>query len=143
MDIKRLVNELIKKFKTNNPKEIAEALNIDIIYSRLGEVYGCFFTYKRSRFIHINSDLNPVQQNFVIAHELGHALLHPKVNTPFLRANTFLSIEKIERQANTFAVEMLLPDYMLLKSEGMSIYQLAQMLQVPQKLIEIKFCKRL
>lgn len=52
-------------------------------------------------------------QAFVCAHELGHALLHRNINTPFLSKNTLFSIDKIERQANTFAVELLLPDNIL------------------------------
>jgi Zn-dependent peptidase ImmA (M78 family) len=46
----------------------------------------------------------------IAVHELGHAFLHQKANTPFLRKNTFFSDEKIEMEANTFAVELLVQD---------------------------------
>lgn len=42
--------------------------------------------------------------------ELGHALLHPKANTPFLLSSTLLSVDKLEIEANSFAIEMLLTD---------------------------------
>ncbi|WP_412055234.1 ImmA/IrrE family metallo-endopeptidase [Bacillus altitudinis] len=41
------------------------------------------------------------------AHELGHALLHNESNTPFLKRNTFFSTEKIELEANFFAMHLL------------------------------------
>ncbi|WP_244961036.1 ImmA/IrrE family metallo-endopeptidase [Bacillus paramycoides] len=47
-------------------------------------------------------------KKFVCAHELGHAILHPDANTPFMRENTLFSTEKIEVQANYFATKLLL-----------------------------------
>ena len=49
--------------------------------------------------------------NFVCAHELGHALCTTKENTQWLKTYTMsINSDKIERIANTFAVELLLPD---------------------------------
>ena len=47
-------------------------------------------------------------QRTVCAHELGHAVLHTHANTPFLRKNTFFSVDKLEIEANTFAALLLI-----------------------------------
>jgi Zn-dependent peptidase ImmA (M78 family) len=79
-------------------------------------------------------------QRFVCAHELGHAVLHPKSNTPFLRANTLFSIEKLEVEANTFAVELLLPDDVIAQCQNsdLTIYDIAKVHSVPKELVYLK-----
>src|SRR5690606_3868689 len=71
--------------------------------------YGYTHTYKRIPIIHINSELDEPMQRFVCAHELGHVVLHPSINTPFMKAHTLFSVDRIEREANEFAVELLMP----------------------------------
>ena len=68
----------------------------------------------RQKQIHLNENLNEFEMRFTCAHELGHALLHPKANTPFLISSTYLSVNKLEIEANSFAIEMLLSDEDLL-----------------------------
>ncbi|RTE05514.1 ImmA/IrrE family metallo-endopeptidase [Paenibacillus whitsoniae] len=136
MAIKQLVSQLIRKYGTNNPFTIAAEKNILILFEPLGEMMGYFNTYKRIPMIHINSGLDEVDQRFTCAHELGHAVLHPKVNTPFLRRHTLQSIEKIEKEANTLAVELLIPDESLLT--GVSIYDAARLCGVPEEVAHLK-----
>lgn len=109
--IKNKVDKLAKKYKTNNPFELAAAMNIQIYQWDLhNEIMGFYKYIRRNRFIFINCNLIDEDKVFTCSHELGHAVLHTKVNTPFLRANTFYSIDKIEREANEFAVNLLLYD---------------------------------
>lgn len=103
------VKQLIKKHKTNNPFEIAEKLNIIVhLLPMCDEINGFYKFEKRNRFIIINDNLSYEMQHFVCAHELGHAILHTRANTPFLRNNTFYPINRIEVEANRFAVLLLL-----------------------------------
>lgn len=113
LNIKGTVEKLIKNNNTNNPFEICKALDIVVKFENLGNIFGYCDTHFRMRSIHINENVPEHLQAFVCAHELGHALLHRNINTPFLSKNTLFSIDKIERQANTFAVELLLPDNIL------------------------------
>ncbi|MDQ7094169.1 ImmA/IrrE family metallo-endopeptidase [Desulfosporosinus sp. PR] len=133
-------DKLIRRYKTNDPRKIAEAKNINIIYEPLGSTLGYYSTYKRINFIHINSSLNSIWQRFVCAHELGHAILHPKVNTPFLRSNTLFSVQRIEREANEFAVELLMPDvtFRAYENRSRSIYEIAARHGIPEELISLK-----
>lgn len=138
MDIKAAVTQLVKKHKTNNPYELAERLNIIIRYDDLGSTWGYYTTYKRSRFIIINQNIPETLQTYTCAHELGHSVLHKGISTPFLRKHTLFSVEKIERQANTFAVELLLPDELLKQYPDTSIHRLADMVGVPMGLEVLK-----
>ncbi|GIM44457.1 ImmA/IrrE family metallo-endopeptidase [Collibacillus ludicampi] len=138
--IKGTVEKLIKKYRTNNPFEIASQRNILVLFERLGDILGYFHTYKRIPMIHINSDLNEREQRFVCAHELGHSILHRHVNTPFLRKNTLFSIDRIEREANQFALELLIPDQVIyeFQNTNMTIYELVATYGVPQDLAHLK-----
>ncbi len=138
MDIKAAVTRLTKKHKTNNPYELAKLLNIIILYAELGNTWGYYTTYKRSRFIIINQNISETLQTYTCAHELGHSVLHKGVSTPFLRKHTLFSVEKIERQSNTFAVELLLPDDLLKQYPDTSIHRLADMVGVPMGLEVLK-----
>lgn len=108
MWIENKVEDLFKKHRTNDPFVIAENLNIVINQYDLGKTYGFFQHCYRKKIINVNINLDERWKKFVIAHELGHALLHPNTNTPFLKKNTLLSVEKIEREANYFACHLLL-----------------------------------
>lgn len=128
--------QLIRACGTNDPFEIATQKNILVLFESLGEILGYFSSYKRISAIHINRDCADTVQRFICAHELGHRMLHPKTNVPFLRRNTLASIDKIEREANQFAVELLIPDELLLG--GMSIYDAAAACGVPKEVAHLK-----
>lgn len=136
--IKDAAYKLIKIHRTNDPLEIASRKNISVLFENLGDSYGFFSTYRRMRFIHINCELNETMKRFVCAHELGHAVLHPKVNTPFLRHHTLLSIDKIEREANQFAVELLMPDDWVHQHQYLTIYEMAATCGVPREVVHLK-----
>lgn len=133
-----LVNNLVKKYKTNNPIELAGYLNINILFEELGTINGYYNTVFRSKFIHINSSLEEYKQKFTIAHELGHAILHPKANTPFLRENTLFSIDKLEKEANLFAVNLIISDDDLEEYKEFTINQLSSVFGIHEKLIELR-----
>lgn len=135
------VNKLKKKYKTNNPFDIAEGEEIIIMREPLGAIRGYYNKYVRQKFIHINSDMNEVQQLVTCGHELGHAKLHPNANTPFFKKDTFFSVNKLERQANKFDAHLLidskeLDQYLL---ENYSYEQIAAALNLPVELIKIRF----
>lgn len=101
------VDELIKSNKTNCPFKIAKNLGIEILYEDLGSTWGYYSKIFRMRFIHINENATEDQKKFICAHELGHVILHPDAHTPFLKKHTLFSTEKIEIEANFFAIQLL------------------------------------
>ncbi|MEH7236790.1 ImmA/IrrE family metallo-endopeptidase [Bacillus sp. JJ1562] len=139
--IKDEVSRLVTKHRTNNPFEIASNKNIHVIPWNLHEEIKGFYRYdKRNKYIFINNNLDEKPQHFVCAHELGHAILHPRANTPFLREKTLFSIDKLEVEANTFAVEMLLQDDQLYeyKDTSLSINEISEIFGVPKDLAHLK-----
>jgi len=139
--IQSKVDDLCKKYGTRNPFTLAKYLKIEIFYWDLPHDIRGFYQYeKRNRFIFLNSSLSIEEQIIVCAHELGHAILHTKLNSPFMRSNTLFSIDKVEVQANTFAAYLLIPDESLFDSyEQMTIYDIATLYNVPVELAELKF----
>ena len=77
-------------------------------------------------------------QRQVCAHELGHAILHRKINTIFLDTYTYIVTDKLEIQANMFAAELLIQDEVLKEYSGFTLDQTAAALEVQESLIEYK-----
>lgn len=140
MDIKEYVLYIAEKHKTTDPFEIASRKDISVTFENLGNTLGFYSTYKRMKFIHINNQIDEITQRFVCAHELGHALLHPKANTPFLRNQTLFSVDRLEVEANTFAVELLLSDDMISEYENtnLSIQEVAEIHGIPKSFARLK-----
>lgn len=88
--------------------------------------------------IHINHDLSEHDQLFTCAHELGHAIMHPDANTPFLRKRTGLLISKMEIEANKFATELLIDDEVFLEFQEFTTNQIALALGYSEELIRLR-----
>ncbi|MEC1177664.1 ImmA/IrrE family metallo-endopeptidase [Metasolibacillus meyeri] len=138
--IKTLVNQLVVKYGTNDPFELAYFMGVLIIYEPLGSALGYYNKHFRVPMIHINEDLNKEAQFFVCAHELGHFVQHTDVNTSFLKKHTFLSTDKLEIEANTFAIELLLPDKYFYEqtNTNFTIYDAVESYGVPTELLALK-----
>lgn len=110
--IPKLVTYLTKKYATNNPEMLASYLGIKIIRMPLEDVVAGFYKMiNRRKYIFLNSDID--DENFlrlVLAHELGHAIMHPKENCAFIRNHTLFLTSKLEIQANKFAAYLLITD---------------------------------
>lgn len=138
MDVKRKVENLRKQHETSDPFTLAKELDITILYEDLGMILGYFDQHFRMKTIHINTAAPEGLKPYICAHELGHAVLHTKINTPFLSAYTLFSVAKIERQANTFAVELLLPDSLLQEYPESSIQDIARLAGIPRGMEGLK-----
>ena len=132
------VLHLTKKYNTSNPFELSDILNISVFYEELGTINGYYNRPLRMKQIHINYLLNEQEQKYTCAHELGHAILHPNASTPFLRSNTMLSVEKLEREADTFAVNLLIPDEAIVENSMYTTEQFSRMLGYKKELIELR-----
>ena len=91
MDIKRLVNSLVRKHKTRDPFEIIENLNAIVVFHPLQGVRGFYQYFQRNNIIYIDETLSEHEQRLVCAHELGHMLLHKKSNAIFMDSRTSLT----------------------------------------------------
>lgn len=74
----------------------------------------------------------------VMAHELGHAILHRKNNCYFIKNKTLLLNSKVEKEANLFAAELLISNEMILENYNYTTEQFARLLGYDKKLIELR-----
>lgn len=141
--VKRVVMNLKRKYKTNCPYELAEYLGIVLVIEPLGKPLGMYNYINKNKVIWINSSMDEEERRYVLAHEIGHAVLHPK-SSCFFSSVKNINISKKEYEANLFAAELLLELNPCDESfiNGYSINQLASCYKVPTKLVELKFkCK--
>ena len=138
MDTKAIADAIVKKYKTRNPFDIANEKNILIIYEPLGSIFGYYNRCYKQNFIHINQELDGFDATFTCAHELGHVVLHPKVNTPFLRKHTMLPVSRLENEANHFAVDLLFDDNELFPLLEQPIAVATSYLGVPENLAKYR-----
>ncbi len=138
MSIKNKVDMLCRKYNTRDPFIIADQLGIQLLFEPLASVRGYYSRTHRIKFIHINQDLSREQQRQVCAHELGHAILHAESNTPFLRANTLYSVNKLETEANRFMALLLYPasEIRNYAQSGYTVYQIADICGLTAELVQ-------
>ena len=134
--LQAMIQKLVRQAGTRDPFEIARQKHIIITEEPLGSIRGYYSRSHRQPVIHINSALSESQRRFTCAHELGHALLHPKANTPFLHSRTLFSVNRYEIEANRFAVWLLIIDEDLAEYPDRTIPQLAQIFGVTPALME-------
>lgn len=111
MAIKQEVEQLVNTYNTNNVREIAEYLNIAIEYQdfRAKTLDSRLIINDGAGYIFIRPGLDCAYEQFLIAHELGHYILHYDENISF---NFLRRIYKtrLEKEANTFACFLLICD---------------------------------
>lgn len=138
-DIKTIVGYYTKKFNTRNPYVIADNLNIQVFKVPLGRLSGYYIYMKKHRCIFINSDIEDDNyKNIVMAHELGHAIMHKSENCYFMSNKTLLLTSKIEKQANIFAAELLISDELIRANSEYTSMQLSCITGYNLELIKLK-----
>lgn len=136
MEIEYIVSKLLKQFNTRNPFSIAKYLNIEVLFAELGSSGGCYLYLKKHRCIIINCELDENEQHLVMAHELGHAVLHTKMNYYFMRNKTYLNTNKYEREANIFAAFLLISDDDVTDCD--TVGHLSALCSVPEYIAELR-----
>jgi len=138
--VKSLVKRLVNKYGTNDPFKIANLMGVIIKFESLGSALGYYDKHFRVPIIHIDQNATKETQFFICAHELGHAVQHPDTNTSFLKKNTLFSTDKLEIEANTFAVELLLPDELFKYQDEscFAIYEAIREKGIPEELLTLK-----
>lgn len=138
-NIKSVVNKLINKYNTRNPFELCECLGIWTYEIPLGNTKGYYTYAQKKKVIFLNESLSIREKLIVCAHELGHALLHPKGNIYFKKNNTYYILEKYENTANVFAAELLISDEAISECPSyFNVNQIASSISMPIELLELK-----
>lgn len=102
------IKETTKHSISNNLYEIACNNNIVILEFDLGEsTNGLYLYLEKTRLILLNTNMSESHKKIVLAHEIGHAILHTKVNCAFIKKYTHISTNTFEVEANYFAAKLL------------------------------------
>lgn len=102
-EIRYTIKKLAKKYGTTNPFELCELMGINVEKESLGKLDGYYHYFNRIKQIRLNENLDDNRMKWTCAHELGHAIMHPTINTLFLSMNTYMVTTKYENEANLFA----------------------------------------
>ena len=138
MDIKSIVEKLRKKYGTTSPYELCDLMGIKISRCELGTVRGYYYHAYRIKQIYLNCNLSKHYEKIVLGHELGHAVMHPNANTPFFKANTLMSVDKMEIDANKFSIHLAISDSDLLEYREYSLPELSILFGYDEELIKLR-----
>lgn len=125
---------------SHDPVKIAEYAGIRIAVVPLGDIAGNYILIKRKRWIFVNEIIPKDSPMFqvIVAHELGHALLHRNENCAFIKSRTLLLTSGIEREANIFAAYLLITDDMLSEYKESTQEQFCKCTGYPEELIKLR-----
>lgn len=135
--IDNILEGLKDTYDTNNIYELYDYLEIKIIkleYSNIllrGNDAFYYRSYFQNEIVAIRNDLNLEYEKFILAHELGHALLHTDTYKAAFNKD-LINCGKLEKQANYFAFKLLSLDIDPITFEGFTINQIASSLYLPQ-----------
>lgn len=101
----KAAEQIAQKYNTRNPLTIAKEMGISVVFLAFKELYGLACSLGENRLIGVNSGLDEPIQRLVVAHELGHFVLHPEGSFFFVLNKTLL-YDKFEYQANMFAISL-------------------------------------
>ena len=142
--IPKLVAYLMRKYGTNDPMVLADYLNVTIIRMPLEDMVAGFYKMiKRRKYIFLNTDIDDESfMRVVLAHELGHAIMHPKENCAFLKNHTLFLTPRLEIEANTFAAYLLIShqaieEYMVERQYTTDM--MTRLLGYQKELVELRF----
>ncbi len=144
-EISRRVLELRKRYGESDPVRLCGSMEILLLYHPLGKgkqaIKGFFLECSRIPTITINADLPEMIRRVILAHEIGHAVLHRKEGIrAFHEIGLWDQTDRMEREANLFAAELLLEDEAVLSlmQQGKTIREAASTLYVPPELLQYK-----
>ncbi len=139
------VSRIKKKGGETDIRSLCGSMGILISQADLGTgpdcIKGFFLRNSRIPVITVNCRLPEAVQRFVLAHELGHAVLHSRGEIRYFHeGRLFADSSPMEKEANLFAAELLAEDrdVQALIGSGISFFAVAARLKIPPELLEFK-----
>lgn len=106
--MRSLVEELVDKYGTRNPFEIAEKNGITVVYEELGNIAAYYNKAFDKKFIHVNKNIeHRVNYSHLVASMLYHAITDPEYTIIYKHDKTRVELTELESKAEKFASELL------------------------------------
>ena len=130
-----IIDTLVARYRTRDPFELAEAMERIVIRAPLVDVKGFYQYVRRCHIIYLGNTLEGPECALVCAHELGHSVLHSKINAVFLDSRTHFVTAKYEDEADRFAMNLYFSDDSFSEYLYMPIPDIARALGVSEKMV--------
>ena len=137
-------DRLLRLHGVRDGRALAEALGVEILPCAFRHQKGAYKIVLRSPFIFLKDDLDPVTENIVLLHELGHHCLHRQAalrRGGFAEFSLFdMDADRMEYEANVFASQLALPDEEVLEyaRQGCDLRQIAAAMASDVNLVALK-----
>ena len=144
LKIVQKANEIVAMCGTRDPNCIAKQLGIQVLRCKFKAQKGAYKAILRNRFIFLSDTLSPAMETIVLAHELGHDVLH---RSEAMKAGGFQEFNlfdmtglRMEYEANIFAAQLTLEDneFLDLCERGFDTQQIARALHSDINLVALK-----
>lgn len=131
-------NKIMEKYDTCDPYKLARKSGCIVLYADLGPVNHAQRDYfKRINIITLNTRSDNNLQKYSLAHELGHVVLHRGFSTAFFRQTSGCKmINWAEKDANEFAMQIMLAQFSSEDRSHMTNYELLEAMGLDQNLID-------
>ena len=113
-------------------------MNLIVVFYPLYGVKGFYQYFQHNNIFYIDETLFDKEKRFVCAHESGHMFLHKKANAIFMDSRTQLNTTKYEKEADRFAMNLLLSDTDTEEHLDFSTTLFSQLFRYNKKLIELR-----
>lgn len=137
-------NQLVRVCGTRQARKLASALDIEILSRPFLHQRGAYKVILRNPFIFLKADLEPVMEEIILLHEIGHHCLHrdeAERRGGFQEFNIFdMRNNRMEYEANVFASQIALPDRDMLEyiERGYDVQQIAVAMGSDINLVALK-----
>lgn len=123
LTLQRSAERLIRKYGTRDALRIARAEGVAVYEKPLGQLLGFYTCFQKHRVIVLNESLDDDRRAIVLAHELGHDMLHrSRAREGALQEYVLFEMkDPSEYEANAFAAHLLIDTDELL--EYIRLYQ--------------------
>lgn len=108
--IRKLVDDLVKKYKTNDPVKLCSYLNINIVEVSNVDIIGCTVKILDKTTILINKIFNQdeIIRILTLGHELCHGTYHELDDPLFMKQNLLHMTSRLEYEADFFSAYLYL-----------------------------------
>jgi len=143
-DIEREAHSIVEKYGTSSPFSLCDCIGVPVIKMEIPDsIKGFYFKGETGGpAIVLSNRLSSLESSYCCAHELGHVLLHPRMNAQTVKDLTYLCIPKYEKEADFFAACLFI--YPNIKEwnetyDPLTLQQIASLSGLPRKIVELRF----